>query len=87
MRPAVAITFSVWPYVENVCPPLSYVMAIVTKSALRWRSNASLSLMLLFSQYKTTWLPPSSHCLDALPAKMSKFNSHMLHSITPTTVA
>jgi len=56
MRPAVAITFSVWPYVENVCPPLSYVMAIVTKSALRWRSNASLSLMLLFSQYKTTWL-------------------------------
>jgi len=28
---------------------------IVTEIALRWRSNASFSLPLLFTQHKTTW--------------------------------
>jgi len=38
------------------------------------RSNASFSLMLLFTQYKITWLTvTSSHCLAALSAKMSAF--------------
>jgi len=39
---------------------------------------ATDSLMLFFTQYKTAWLiPMSSHCLAALPAKMSAFNTHM----------
>jgi len=34
--------------------------------------------MILFTQYKNAWLTAiSSHCLIALPAKMSAFNSHM----------
>jgi len=33
-------------------------------------SNISFSLILVFTQYKTTWLTAiSSHCLVALPAK------------------
>jgi len=41
-------------------------------------SNASFSLMLLFTQYKTTGLTIiSNHCLAALPAKTSVFSSHM----------
>jgi len=38
---------------------------------------ATDSLMLLFTQYKSTWLTAiSSHCLTTLLAKMSAFNSH-----------
>jgi len=45
---------------------------------IRWRSYASFSLRLLFTQYKTTWLTAiSSHCLAALPANMSAFSNHM----------
>jgi len=35
---------------------MPYFTATLTKIALHWRSNASFSLMLLFTQYKTTWL-------------------------------
>jgi len=34
--------------------------------------------MLLFTQYKTTFIAAiSSHCLPASPAKMSVFNKHV----------
>jgi len=57
---------------------MAHVTAKITKIALRWRSSASFSLMLLFTQYETTWLAAiSSYCIAALPAKMSAFNSHM----------
>jgi len=43
---------------------------------------ATSLLTLLFTQYKTTLLSAiSSHCLAALPAKMSAFNSHMRQNI------
>jgi len=51
------------------------VTATVTKNALRWHSNGSLPLVLLFTQYETTCFTASSHCLAALPAKMSAFIS------------
>ena len=44
---------------------LPYFTATVTKTALRW-PHCSLSLMLLFTQYKTMWFAAiSSHCLAA----------------------
>jgi len=48
---------------------------------LRFAGRYPSSFMLLFTQYKTTWLTAiSSHCLAALPAKMSAFNSYMLQN-------
>jgi len=41
--------------------------------------------MLRFTHYKTAWLAVnSSHCLAALPAKMSAFNSHMRQNAATT---
>jgi len=41
-------------------------------------STATELLVLLFTQYKTTFLAAiSSHCLPALPAKMHEFNKHV----------
>jgi len=38
---------------------------------------ATDSLVLLFTHHKNAWLPlsPASHCLAALPATVSAFNS------------
>ena len=48
------------------------------KSCTSLRSSASFSLMLLFTQCKPTWLTIiSSHCLTALSAKMSAFNTRV----------
>jgi len=38
MRPTLAKTFSMWPYVENVCPPLAYII------------NTRILLLLLYSK-------------------------------------
>jgi len=51
---------------------MPHVTATVTKIALCRRSNASDSLMLLFTQFQTALLTAiSSRCLAALLAKMS----------------
>jgi len=62
---------------KTLCPSYTItkmllVTATVVKIALRWRSNASFSFMLLFKQYKTTKLTAiSSHCLAAYSAKVA----------------
>ena len=33
---------------------MPHITATVTKNAIRWRSNASFSLMFVFTQYKTS---------------------------------
>ena len=33
MRPPITIKFSMWPSVENVCPPLPMAVYIITKLA------------------------------------------------------
>jgi len=53
------------------------------------RSIATDSLMLLFTQYKTSWLTAiSSHCLavlpDRLPTRLRSFNNHMRQNILPS---
>jgi len=56
------------------------VTATVAKIALRWRSNASFSFMLLFTQYKTTRLTTiSSHCLAAFSTKDQNFRQEVFN--------
>jgi len=58
----------------------TYSLKLTMDFSNLWKhwSIATASLMLLFTKYKTTWVTSiSSHCLAALPAKMSAFNSPM----------
>jgi len=57
---------------------------MIRKQSQKWRRFVGAAMIVFHSYFflhmnKTTWLTPtSSHCLAALPAKMSAaFNSHM----------
>jgi len=52
---------------------MPHVTATITKIALRWRSNAHLLLMLLFTQYKTMWVTAEpSRCISCQDVRVQQ---------------
>jgi len=71
-----AVHKTLYPFYTTKKMP--HVTATATKIALRLRSNASFSLMLFHYCIRVRCFTAiNSHCLAAIPAKMSALISHM----------